>query len=238
MIEFDGAGFGYGPTAVLQDVTLTLTPGTFHVLYGVPGAGKSTLLRLCRLDLAPTAGRLRFFGGGVDPRNRDAIADLRRALGVLEPDPVFLDHLSLAANVALPLVASGADTTGREQDIHALLEWVDLGDLADALPTELTRAERQRAALARALILSPPLLLADDPTAGLGWQDADRLLDLLTDLHHMGKAVLLATRDPALVQAAAERTTVRLLHLQDGAVAEPAAVDDLPEDAAAEEAQP
>lgn len=242
MIEFDGAGFSYGRSVVLQDVTFSLTPGTFHVLYGEPGVGKSTLLRLCRLDMAPTSGRIRFFGGAANPRDRDSIADLRRALGVLETDVALLDHLSLAANIALPLVASGADTTGREQDIHALLEWVDLGGLADARPPELTRAERQCAALARALILSPALILADDPTAGLGWGDADRLLGLLADLNQMGKAVVLATHDPAVVEAVADRTTIRLLHLADGTVTEPGEeagqIDGVAAEPAGQEAHP
>lgn len=223
MIDFEGAGFSYGRPALLQDLTLTLTPGTFHILYGAPGSGKTTLLRLCRLDLVPTAGRIRFFGGTVDPRNRDAIAALRRTLGVVDADSPFLDHLSVAANVALPLVASGAGAAGREADLQALLEWVGLGPRAEALPPELTRAERQCAALARALILSPALLLADDPMAGLDWDGAERLLALLVELNRMGKAILLATHDSDLVHAAAERAPLRLLHLDRGRVSEPEA---------------
>ncbi len=140
MIEFDEAGISRGRFVVLQDLTLTLSPGAFHVLYGEPGSGKTTFLRLCRLDLAPTSGSIRFFGGSVDPRDRNAVADLRRSLGVLETEPGFLDHLPVAANVALPLTASGVGAAGRGDDLQALLDWTDLAGLAGALPSELTRA--------------------------------------------------------------------------------------------------
>ncbi len=225
MIEFDEAGFSRGRFVVLQDLTLTLSPGAFHVLYGEPGSGKTTFLRLCRLDLAPTSGSIRFFGGHIDPRNRNAVADLRRSLGVLETEPGFLDHLPVAANVALPLTAGGFGAAGRADDLRALLEWTDLGGLADALPTDLTRGERQRAALARALILSPALLLADDPTAGLDPAGRERMLGLLVDLHRMGKTILLATADAALIHDAADRTALRLLHLAGGRISDPEAGD-------------
>ena len=129
MIEFEEAGFSYGRTAVLRDVTLTLAPGSFHFLIGPSGAGKTTLLRLCYLDLVADRGaRSASSAAPIAPRDRNAIADLRRAVGVVHQDCRFLDHLPLIENIALPLRVSGIDArrTG-PTTCEALLEWVDLG---------------------------------------------------------------------------------------------------------------
>ena len=98
MIEFEQAGFSYGRTAVLREMTLTLEPGSFHFLIGPSGAGKTTLLRLCYMDLVPTTGAIRFFGRPIRPSNRDAIAALRRAVGVVHQDCQFLEHLPLVTS--------------------------------------------------------------------------------------------------------------------------------------------
>lgn len=216
MIEFEQAGFSYGRTAVLRDMTLTLEPGSFHFLIGPSGAGKTTLLRLCYMDLVPTAGAIRFFGRPIRRSNRDAIADLRRAVGVVHQDCQFLDHLPLVENIALPLRVSGIAVEERTDDLQALLEWVDLTDRVDALPAELSGGERQRAALARAVILSPEVILADEPTGNIDWEMAMRLIALLIELNRMGKAVVVATHDLNLIRATKARVAARVLRLADG----------------------
>lgn len=218
MIEFEQACFSFGRRPVLRDVTLTLAPGSFTVLLGSSGSGKTTLVRLCHLDLAPDSGAVRFFGRSVAPRDRDAVADLRRLIGVVQQDCPFVEHLPLVDNIALPLHVGGVDAAERADDIAALLEWVDLTSRVRALPRELSAGERQRAALARALILSPEILIADEPT-GAGDRDMTlRLLALLVELNRMGKTVLIATHDTELLQAAEARVPVDVLWLEDGLV--------------------
>ena len=215
MIEFDEAGFSYGGTTVLRNVSLTLAPGSFHFLIGPSGAGKTTLLRLCYMDLVPTAGEVRFFGNPIAPSDRNAIAALRRAVGVVHQDCQFLDHLSVVENIALPLRVSGIPAAERAGDIEALLEWVDLGPRVDARPPELSGGERQRAALARAVILSPDVILADEPTGNVDWEMAQRLIALLVELNRMGKTVVIATHDLDLIRAVRGRVAARVLHLAD-----------------------
>jgi cell division transport system ATP-binding protein len=215
VIEFENAGFSYGSTAILRDMTLTLAPGSFHFLIGPSGAGKTTLLRLCYMDLVPTSGRMRFFGRPIAQRNRNAIADLRRAVGVVHQDCRFLDHLPLVENIALPLQVSGIDVRDRAEDLRALLEWVDLTERVDARPPELSGGERQRAALARAVILSPEVILADEPTGNVDWEMALRVLTLLVELNRMGKTVLIATHDLDLAEGLLTRSVI----LKDGRVA-------------------
>lgn len=218
MIEFEEAGVSFGQTAILSDLTLTLAPGSFHFLIGASGAGKTTLLRLCYMDLAPTSGAMRFFGGRIAPRNRDAIAALRRAVGVVHQDCRFIDHLSLIDNVALPLQVSGIGSDARRADLQALLEWVDLTGRIDAMPPQLSGGERQRAALARAVILSPEVILADEPTGNVDCEMALRILTLLIELNRMGKTVVVATHDLTLIRAARTRVRARILRLSRGRI--------------------
>ena len=197
MIEFEDVGFRYGDAAVLCETTLAFGAGSLNVLIGPSGAGKTTLLRLCFLDLQPTEGRFLFNGRPIRRRDRNAIAALRRAVGVLPQEDRFLENLSVIDNVALPLRVCGIARAEREPDLRALLEWVDLGDRADATPAALSKGERKRVALARALILSPEVILADEPAGGVDRKSAERLLGLLLDVNRMGKTLLVATRDRA-----------------------------------------
>jgi cell division transport system ATP-binding protein len=215
LIDFDEASFGYGQRTVLEGVSLALEPGSFQILLGPSGAGKTTFVRLCYRDLAPTAGTLRFFGAALRPGDRDAVAGLRRRIGVLHQESRFLDHLPLIENIALPLRAGGIAEDLRAGDLAALLEWVDLADRAAAPPSTLTAAERQRAALARAVILSPELILADEPTGGVDRTTARGLMTLLADLNRMGKTVLVATHDAGLAEGV---PGALLLRLEEGRV--------------------
>jgi cell division transport system ATP-binding protein len=218
VIEFEEAGFSHGSVPVFDGVDLALEPGSFQFLVGPSGAGKTTFLRLCSMDLRLTSGSVRHFGKRVSPRNRNAIADMRRRIGVVHQDSRFLDHLPLIENIALPLTLGGVEADERAEDIAALLEWVDLGERVDALPAELSGGERQRAALARAVMLSPDLILADEPTGNVDWEMAQRILTLLIELSRMGKTVLVATHDLNLIRAAKTRVQSRVLRLAGGRI--------------------
>lgn len=212
MIEMQGVSFGYrGGGELLSDMTLDLAPGAFHFLTGPSGSGKTTFLRLCYADLLPSAGQMRVFGEDVRDLSRDAIALLRRRVGVVHQDTQFLDHLPLAENVALPvLVAGQAVDMAAMRD---LLGWVGLGGHARAMPPSLSGGERQRAALARAVMLSPDVVLADEPTGNLDWEMSMQLLQLLLELNRSGKTVLIATHDLNLIRAAKQHVAARVLRI-------------------------
>lgn len=214
MIEFEDVAFSFGERAVLRKVSHSIEPGSFTFLVGPSGSGKTTFLRLCYCDLAPTAGNVRHFGRRISAGNRNGIADLRRAVGVVHQECCFLDHLSVLENIALPLRISGIDAAGRAEDLEALLEWVDLTGRIEALPTEMSGDERQRAAVARAVILSPDLILADEPTGTVDWDMAMRILTLFVELNRMGKTIFIATHDFNLVRAARQRVGVQVLGLE------------------------
>ncbi|SFU01429.1 cell division ATP-binding protein FtsE [Sedimentitalea nanhaiensis] len=215
MIELEHVGYSYGGGALLSDVSVRLAPGSFHFLTGPSGAGKTTLLKLCYGALVPTSGRVQAFDLDVSTLDRDQVAMMRRRIGVVHQDCRFLDHLPLADNIALPLTVSGRDMGAENSNLGELMNWVGLSERADALPPELSGGERQRAALARAVIMSPDLILADEPTGNVDWEMSQRLLRLLLELNKMGKTVLIASHDLALIRAAKSQVQARVLRISD-----------------------
>lgn len=215
MLRLDNVGYSYGGRELFSGISLDLAPGSFHFLTGPSGTGKTTLLKLCYGELRATSGEVSLFDRDVRSLDRDAIATTRRRIGVVHQDCQFLDHLSVAENVALPLLVS--DREGELGDnLMELLSWVGLRKQADQLPPELSGGERQRAALARAVIMSPDVLIADEPTGNVDWEMSQRLLQLLIELNRMGKTVLIATHDLNLIRAAKAAVNARVMRLSGG----------------------
>jgi len=134
-------------------------------------------------------------------------------MGIVHQDCRFLDHLTVAENIALPLDVSGRDTAGQLDNLNELLSWVGLAGRRDNLPPQLSGGERQRAALARAVIMSPDVIIADEPTGNIDWEMALRLLSLLVELNKMGKTILIATHDLNLIRNAKAQISARVLRI-------------------------
>ncbi|MEO0774316.1 MAG: ATP-binding cassette domain-containing protein [Pseudomonadota bacterium] len=213
MIELDNVAYNYGGGELLSEVSLKLQSGSFHFLTGPSGSGKTTLLKLCYGALFPTAGQVRLFEQDVMGLDRDGIADMRRRVGVVHQDCQFLDHLSVSDNIALPLMVAGYDLLAEAANLKELTGWVGLQHRAKALPPELSGGERQRAALARAVIMSPDVVLADEPTGNIDWEMSQRLMTLLLELNRMGKTIMIATHDLALIRSVKTQVQARVLRI-------------------------
>lgn len=212
MIELEQVSYGYGDSTLLSDVSVQLAPGSFHFLTGPSGAGKTTLIKLCYGELIATRGRVAMFEQDARSMTRDDVAHARRRIGVVHQDCQFLDHLSVAENVSLPLTVSGRSLAA-PSELDDLLAWVGLTQQRDAKPPELSGGERQRAALARAVVMSPDVILADEPTGNVDWDMSVRLLTLLVELNRMGKTVLIATHDMNLIRSAKAQVQARVLRI-------------------------
>ncbi len=213
MLELNEIGFRYGRGQdILQNVSFRLQRGAFSFLTGPSGAGKTTLLRLLFLALRPAHGRIRMFGEDVTRVARSDLPPLRRRVGVVFQDFRLLDHLSTFDNVALPLRVAGQRPTHYARDVMDLLDWVGLKNQAHAFPPVLSGGEKQRAAIARAVIAKPELLLADEPTGNVDPVLARRLMHLFAELNRLGTTVLFATHDQSLFK----QVRAPVLYLQDG----------------------
>ena len=202
MIELQSASFSYGDRPVLNQVSLKLAPGSLHFLTGPSGAGKTTFLKLLYLGLRPTSGKVRLFGRDSDKIGRRDAAAMRRRMGVVLQDCDLLDHMNVFENIGLPLRIAGTKTPDLDGDLRELAQWVGLGHRMEALPPELSTGERQRAAIARAVVNSPELVIADEPTGNVDAAAADRIMQLFVELNRLGKTVLIATHDLNLMRSA------------------------------------
>lgn len=216
VVRLRAVGVDYaGAEGALDGVDLTLERGSMHLLTGPSGAGKSSLLKLMYLALEPTRGTFELFGRDMARERRSALPLLRRRIGVVFQEFRLLDHLSAFDNVALPLRIAGKRASRYREDVAELLDWVGLGHRLQALPPTLSGGEKQRLAIARAVVGKPELILADEPTGSVDPDMAQRILRLLLELNRMGATVVIATHDRELV----ERAGAPVLRLEGGRLA-------------------
>ena len=201
MIEFSNVGlrYGHGPE-ILKDLTFKIEPGSFHFLTGPSGSGKTSLLRLLLLSLKPTRGTVTMFGQDVTRLNQDRLLQMRRHIGIVFQEFRLLDHLTTFENVALPLRVLGQPESSYRSNVEELLAWVGLGERMDAHPPLLSGGEKQRAAIARAVIGRPEVLLADEPTGNVDPELSLRLVTLFAELNRMGTTIILATHELELLE--------------------------------------
>jgi len=219
VIRFDNVGLRYGSgPEILRDVTFHVHQGSFHFLTGPSGAGKTSLLRLLFMSLRPSRGLIFVFGENLADLAPAGRAALRRRIGIVFQDFRLLDHLTTWENVALPLRVMGRNESDYADDVTDLLHWVGLGNRIHAYPETLSGGEKQRAAIARAVIGRPELLLADEPTGNVDPAIGNRLLRLFVELNRLGTSVIIATHDYGLMeQLEAPRLMLQEGQLQVGA---------------------
>jgi cell division transport system ATP-binding protein len=203
VIELQSVGLRYesGPE-ILKDINFRMDQGEMRFLTGPSGAGKSSLLRILFMALKPSRGLVSLFEQDISLLGRSDFPALRRRIGVVFQDFHLLNHLTTFDNVALPLRVAGHKPESYTQDVLDLLDWVGLKEQAQAYPEVLSGGEKQRAAIARAVISKPEILLADEPTGNVDPVLAKRLLHLFLELNRLGTTVLLATHDEALIKQA------------------------------------
>jgi cell division transport system ATP-binding protein len=202
VIEFANVGLRYGQgPEILRDLTFRIEPGTFHFLTGPSGSGKTSLLKLLLLSLKPSRGTVTMFDQDVTDLDQDRLLQMRRHIGIVFQEFRLLDHLTTFENVALPLRVLGQPENQYRANVEELLEWVGLGERMHAHPALLSGGEKQRAAIARAVIGRPDILLADEPTGNLDPDLSVRLVTLFAELNRTGTTIILATHELALLDS-------------------------------------
>ena len=215
IVHFDRVSLRYGRgPEILSDVNFVLPQSSFTFLTGPSGAGKSTLLKFCYMALSPSRGLINLFGKDTSLLANAQQQALKRRIGVVLQDFHLIEHLSVFENVALSLRVAGLSRAQYSNDVTELLQWVGLGDRMQALPPTLSGGEKQRAAIARAVIAKPDLLIADEPTGNVDPVIGRRLLRLFAEMNRMGTTIMIATHDVDLIT----EFDARVLRIEDGRV--------------------
>ncbi|HZE36188.1 MAG TPA: ATP-binding cassette domain-containing protein [Candidatus Eisenbacteria bacterium] len=190
----------------LNDVSFAVEKGEFVVLSGASGAGKTTLLRLLYSDEQASEGEIEVAGFNVTGLKRSEVPLLRRSLGIVFQDAKLLSGRTVFENIAFVLRVLGTSRREITPKAFQALKAVGLSSRAQAYPAQLSQGEAQRAALARAIVKSPALLLADEPTGNLDEEMAGEILDLIKDIWSRGTTVLFATHQLRLATQLKRRT--------------------------------
>ena len=197
MIELRNVSFAYNGRAIINDLSLSIGKGDFAVLAGSTGSGKSTLIQLLTGELIPSSGEIVVGNTRVDSLSKGQLADYRRSIGVISEEIGLLDEKTIAENVALPLEIAGKDRKATiAEKVQAQLASVNLSHETDSLPKELSLGEYQRAAIARALVTEPLILIADTPTLRLDQASATEIFAILTEQNIRGMTVLITVAEP------------------------------------------
>jgi cell division transport system ATP-binding protein len=200
MINLSGVYKNYGKkNRVLEDVNLSIAPGEFVSIVGQSGAGKTTLVRLLIGEERADEGKVLIGDWDITRLSRREVPFLRRQIGVIFQDFKLLPKKTLAENVAFALEVCAGKTAKIKKIVPSVLKIVGLENKGDRYPHEVSGGERQRAAIARALVHQPKILLADEPTGNLDAINANEIIDLLLRINKFGTTVILVTHNKEIV---------------------------------------
>ena len=207
-------GFGDATTLALDEVNLNIESGEFVAIMGPSGCGKSTLMNVIGLLDRSTHGEYLLNGRHVARLNANQAAKIRRdTIGFIFQSSNMIPRMSVLENVALPLVYRGVSLTKRLETASSILERVGMKTREYFLPSQLSGGQIQCAAIARALVNDPKLIIADEPTGNLDSAGSRLVMELLSEVHRMGNTVLCVTHNPELT-----RYANRVIYMRDGAI--------------------
>jgi len=207
-------GFGDATTLALDEVNLTIEKGEFVAVMGPSGCGKSTLMNVIGLLDRPSHGKYRLQGKAVESLRPNQSAKLRRdMIGFIFQSFNLLPRLNVLDNVALPLMYKGVSVTNRIKQASLMLERVGIQTREYFMPNQLSGGQSQCAAIARALINNPKLIIADEPTGNLDSESSRLVMELLADVHKMGNTIIFVTHNPELT-----RYATRVVYMHDGSI--------------------
>ncbi|MFZ6774127.1 cell division ATP-binding protein FtsE [Undibacterium sp. SXout7W] len=216
MIEFDHVSKQYSPEAfALRDISLSINDGELIFLAGPSGAGKSTLLKMIAGIEKPTSGSISVNGQDIGKLKTGSLPYLRRKLGLILQDQKLLPDRSVLSNVMLPLIVTGASVSEAESRAHIALEKVNLMDKAGMYPMALSGGEQQRVAIARAIVNRPQIILADEPTAFLDRENANKVLSALKAFQSAGVTCIISSHDEQFLDKAS-----RVIYLNHGQISD------------------
>lgn len=206
MLEFKNVTKKFGSVTALEDISFTVDDGSFVFITGPSGSGKTTLLRLILKELEPTKGEIILDGKDTSEiANRD-IPKLRQKIGVVFQDFKVLYERTVRENVEVALAVLGLPKDEWKKRVDHVLDLIKLSERSDFFPSQLAGGELQRVTMARALVVNPKIILADEPTGNLDWDTSDKLMELFEKISSEGKTVIMATHNKLVIEKMKKRT--------------------------------
>lgn len=206
MIYFDNVSKVYSDRSIaLQNVSFSVEPGEFLSIVGQSGAGKTTLLKMLLAQERPTDGTVYFESQEIHSIPRRNITEFRRRIGTVFQDFKLLPHKTAYENISFAMEVAGREDDEIATDVPYALELVDLADKAWSFPSELSGGEKQRLAIARALINQPDVLIADEPTGNLDPMNTHEVVEILKKVNGLGTTVMLTTHDKEIIDSLGRR---------------------------------
>lgn len=206
MIKFENVSKSFGSIVALSDVSFEVEDGEFVFLTGPSGAGKTTILKMILHEVLPDSGKVIFDKDDITKISEKSVPVLRQKLGIVFQDYKILSERTVAENVEVALAVSGVPETEWGKRVDHVLKLVGLSERSNLFPSQLSGGELQRVSLARALIVNPKLILADEPTGNLDWDTAEGIMNLLEKINKEGKTIIMATHHQGLIKHGKHRS--------------------------------
>lgn len=195
---------------MLKDIDLEVEEGEFLAIMGPSGSGKSTLMNIIGLLDRASSGEYHLDATEVSHLSDKKLAQVRnKEIGFVFQQFFLLAKLNALQNVELPLIYAGVATSKRQGLAKQFLEKVELSERMHHLPSELSGGQKQRVAIARALVNNPSIILADEPTGALDTKTGQQIMELLTELNHEGKTIIMVTHEPEIADYAKRKIVLR-----------------------------
>lgn len=204
----------YGDIVALDDVSFDVDDGEFVFITGPSGAGKTTLLKMLLREVTPDSGEIIFDGDDIVKLPVKKIPQIRQKIGVVFQDFKVLSEETVYENIEIALAVIGLPNTEWKARIEHVLKLVGLIERSNLFPSQLSGGELQRVSLARALVVNPKIVLADEPTGNLDWDTAEKIMDLMELVNKEGKTIIMATHNKVIV----EKYKKRIINLVCGKV--------------------
>lgn len=198
IIKFENVNFGYSKDEkILEHLNFSIFNGEFYFLTGKSGSGKTSLLKMIYMDERPISGKIYLFNKDI---SKESIIEIRKKIGIVLQKPFLINHLNILDNTLLPIKISGINPLSKIQEAVELLTWVGLKDCLHKYPREISIGEQHRASLARAVILKPTLILADEPTGNVDQETSNKINNLFLALNKLGTTIIFATHKKQDIQ--------------------------------------